>query len=240
MIQRFCLSVLGLFSFFAVQAQCDPCSPVPGETIDFCYTDAEMPDRCAQFTMDGATFQYENPGRKKNPILTLPAPPTAAPASATYLTQLAVNKKNKLSTDDIVFIERAMERRADWLAIKNWNEAQINQGFTITPSGLAYKVLTEGNGLQAFKGKRVSVHYTGYLLDGKKFDSSRDRGKEFQFTLGAGQVIKGWDEGVAMMKVGSRYLFRLPPDLAYGDRGFPGAIPAKSTLFFDVQLIAVP
>lgn len=240
MTQRFLLSILGLFTYFAVQAQCDPCSPVPGETIDFCYTDTEMPDRCAQFSFDAATFQYENPSRKKNPVLTLPVPATEDPATTVYLTQLAVDKKLKLSTSDIIFIERALERRADWMAIKSWNKEQVNQGFTIAPSGLAYKVLTEGNGLQAFKGKRVSVHYTGYLLDGKKFDSSRDRGKEFQFTLGAGQVIQGWDEGVAMMKVGSRYLFRLPPDLAYGDRGFPGAIPPKSTLYFDVQLIDVP
>jgi FKBP-type peptidyl-prolyl cis-trans isomerase FkpA len=89
------------------------------------------------------------------------------------------------------------------------------------------------------QGSRVSVHYTGWLTDGKKFDSSVDRKQTFPFTLGAGMVIKGGDQGVAGMKVGGKRKLTIPPDLAYGARGFPGAIPPNSTLIFEVELIQV-
>ncbi len=88
-------------------------------------------------------------------------------------------------------------------------------------------------------GKTVSVHYTGKLTDGTKFDSSLDRGDPFSFRLGAGQVIKGWDQGVAGMKVGGKRLLTIPPELGYGQRGFPGAIPPNSTLVFEVELLGV-
>lgn len=96
-----------------------------------------------------------------------------------------------------------------------------------------------GAGTEAVSGNRVEVHYTGRLTDGTKFDSSLDRGQPFGFQLGAGQVIKGWDQGVAGMKVGGKRKLTIPPELAYGERGFPGAIPPNSTLVFDVELVAV-
>jgi FKBP-type peptidyl-prolyl cis-trans isomerase len=88
-------------------------------------------------------------------------------------------------------------------------------------------------------GQTVSVHYTGCLTDGTKFDSSVDRGQPFSFTLGRGEVIKGWDEGVAKMKVGDKAKLTIPPEKAYGDQGFPGAIPPNSTLVFEVELLGV-
>jgi FKBP-type peptidyl-prolyl cis-trans isomerase len=97
-----------------------------------------------------------------------------------------------------------------------------------------------GDGAEAKAGKKVSVHYVGTLTNGKKFDSSRDRGQPFDFSLGAGQVIKGWDQGVAGMKVGGLRKLTIPPHLAYGDRGFPPVIPPGSTLVFEVELVAVP
>jgi FKBP-type peptidyl-prolyl cis-trans isomerase len=96
-----------------------------------------------------------------------------------------------------------------------------------------------GNGAEAKAGDNVTVHYVGTLTDGKKFDSSRDRGKGFQFQLGAGRVIKGWDQGVAGMKVGEVRKLTIPPHLGYGDKGFPGAIPPGATLVFEVELLGL-
>ncbi len=108
-----------------------------------------------------------------------------------------------------------------------------------TLSGLEYWDIQVGTGPTASTGQKVQVHYTGWLLSGKKFDSSVDAGRLFSFTLGAREVIKGWDEGVAGMKVGGKRQLRIPPDLAYGERGYPGAIPPNATLIFDVQLLGV-
>lgn len=108
-----------------------------------------------------------------------------------------------------------------------------------TPSGLKYWDITLGNGDTATKGHTVKVHYTGWLENGKKFDSSVDRGEPFEFRLGAGEVIKGWDEGVAGMKVGGKRQLRIPPELGYGTRGAGGVIPPNATLIFDVELLGV-
>jgi FKBP-type peptidyl-prolyl cis-trans isomerase FkpA len=108
-----------------------------------------------------------------------------------------------------------------------------------TASGLQYQDLVVGTGATAVAGKTVSVHYTGYLEDGTKFDSSVDRNQPFEFTLGTGMVIPGWDEGVAGMKVGGKRKLVIPPNLAYGASGVPGAIPANATLTFDVELLEV-
>ncbi|MBW3571680.1 MAG: FKBP-type peptidyl-prolyl cis-trans isomerase [Gemmatimonadetes bacterium] len=109
---------------------------------------------------------------------------------------------------------------------------------TTSASGLQYRDDAVGEGRQAKAGDTVSVHYTGTLQDGSKFDSSRDRGQPLQFPLGAGHVIKGWDEGVSGMKVGGRRTLVIPPELGYGARGI-GPIPPNSTLVFDVELMDI-
>jgi peptidylprolyl isomerase len=112
-----------------------------------------------------------------------------------------------------------------------------------TPSGLQYEDTKEGTGASPQKGQTCVMHYTGWLWEngakGKKFDSSVDRGTPFSFPLGQGRVIKGWDEGVATMKVGGKRTLLIPPDLGYGARGAPGAIPPNATLLFEVELLEV-
>jgi peptidylprolyl isomerase len=108
-----------------------------------------------------------------------------------------------------------------------------------TASGLQYEEIQVGTGVQPKKGDVVQVHYTGWLTNGTKFDSSRDRGEPFEFKLGAGRVIKGWDEGVASMKVGGKRKLVLPPDLAYGSRGAGGVIPPNAELVFEVELLGI-
>lgn len=110
---------------------------------------------------------------------------------------------------------------------------------TATPSGLQYWDIVVGTGPTAAAGSTVKVHYSGFLTSGAKFDSSRDRGEPFSFQLGAGQVIKGWDEGVAGMKVGGQRQLRIPPQLGYGAEGAGGVIPPNATLIFDVELLDV-
>ncbi len=112
-------------------------------------------------------------------------------------------------------------------------------GEKITDSGLKYEDLVAGDGEAAAAGQRVSVHYTGWLLDGEKFDSSLDRNQPFDFSLGKGMVIQGWDEGVAGMKVGGKRRLTIPPQLGYGQRGAGGVIPPNATLVFEVELLAV-
>jgi peptidylprolyl isomerase len=108
-----------------------------------------------------------------------------------------------------------------------------------TDSGLQYSLDLPGTGAQPKPGQTVSVHYTGWLTDGTKFDSSRDRGAPIQFPVGTGRVIKGWDEAVGAMKVGEQRTLVIPPDLGYGARGAGGAIPPNATLVFKVELVGI-
>ncbi|GAB4211341.1 MAG: FKBP-type peptidyl-prolyl cis-trans isomerase [Synechococcales cyanobacterium] len=124
-------------------------------------------------------------------------------------------------------------------AVANPMTSANDETVLTTASGLQYVELVEGQGASPKPGQRVTVHYTGTLESGKKFDSSRDRGQPFQFQIGVGQVIKGWDEGLSTMKVGGRRKLIIPPDLGYGARGAGGVIPPNATLIFDVELLGV-
>lgn len=109
----------------------------------------------------------------------------------------------------------------------------------VTASGLEYEDLVEGTGVSPKPGQTAVVHYTGTLTNGKKFDSSKDRGQSFSFIIGKGQVIAGWDEGVATMKVGGSRKLTIPPNLGYGPRGAGGVIPPNATLVFEIELLDV-
>lgn len=136
--------------------------------------------------------------------------------------------------------EGARERRiAEAKARAEAEMEKLAAGFEKTNSGLRYKLIQNGNGAKAEKGKTVSVHYEGSLANGQVFDSSYSRNQPIDFTLGVGQVIPGWDEGIALLKVGDKARFVIPSQLAYGSAGAGGVIPPDATLIFDVELMQV-
>ncbi len=146
-------------------------------------------------------------------------------------------KKNETRTDSMkdnkMNDEKTTEKTTSYPGEKTTNKVVKSE------TGLEYIDMKEGSGAMPKKGDTIVVHYSGYLLDGKKFDSSVDRNEPFQTAIGVGQVIKGWDEGMLSMKVGGKRKLIIPYNLAYGERGIPGTIPAKATLVFDVELLSI-
>jgi len=203
-------------------AQCKGCQ-TPTEKIDYCYHDTVLfAGKCAQFVQNQPYFYYNG---KKTPIkINL-----TQPADTRYLLGLVADKKLALTASDILFIQQA-------LAVWKIEEKKI--GYTEYESGLGIKILKEGDGEFPTVGKNVYVHYVGTLEDGTKFDSSVDRGEPFSFPIGKGYVIKGWDEGIGKLRVGSKAMLRIPPQIGYGNRPV-GSIPANSTLYFEVELIKI-
>ncbi len=136
----------------------------------------------------------------------------------------------------LVIAQTAPAKRAPAMPV---GPSKVTGEPTKTASGLEYLDIKVGTGAVAQTGLHVKVDYTGWLTNGKKFDSSVGTGKPFELLLGGGQVIKGWDEGIVGMKVGGKRQLRIPPDLAYGPKGYPGVIPPNATLIFDVKLLEV-
>ena len=136
-------------------------------------------------------------------------------------------------------LQQQKEKEKEKTPVEAKQDSKSTEKTTTTNSGLKYVDEIVGNGVSPIKGQTVTVHYTGRLENGTKFDSSVDRGQPFKFTIGVGQVIKGWDEGVSTMKVGGERKLIIPPALGYGDRGAGSSIPPNSTLIFDVELLGV-
>ena len=138
-----------------------------------------------------------------------------------------------------VSIPACSQKEAKTVPEKAAETSQAGSGAVTTPSELSYTDIAKGTGAAPTSGKNVTVHYTGTLVDGKKFDSSVDRGQPFVFRIGAGEVIPGWDEGVISMKVGGKRKLVIPPQLGYGASGAGGVIPPNATLIFEVELLDV-
>jgi len=173
-------------------------------------------------------FQLLNVGDKA--LLTIP--PSLAYGSNGAGGVIPPNATLKFEVEVMDAIESPKPKPAVPFEVKDLDTVRMQ-------SGLRFIKIESGNGVKAQQGKYVSVHYTGYLLDGKKFDSSVERGEPLEFQLGRGMVIKGWEEGIELMHVGDKMRFIIPSELAYGETGAPGAIPPNATLIFDCELVDV-
>lgn len=240
-MKNIALGLLFALSFaFSAQAQCEGCSPLPAGEADFCFQDPSFSGYCITFIKGNSAFMMENQNQKSKKLkIRMFNIPSGNYNLTNYLVGLASDKAQKLNGAEVLFLERALQHKKTLEDIKLWNAAACNDGFSITETGLAYKVIEKANGTKPEAGDKVRVHYTGYLTNGRKFDSSYDRNQPFEFTLAKGMVIKGWDEGLQLMNVGSRYLFRIPAELAYGNRAVGNIIPPNATLYFDVVLLGV-
>lgn len=226
MTQRFVF--LFAFLWVLLPASAQDCPDIPGFNCDYCYENPEFLGYKAAFAEKDSVYWFIAPLKNGSRKLKMNLPKEKVDMG--YLRPLYTNKILKLTTEDILFMERALGA---------WDKDKITIGYTKTASGLGYKITTKGTGKLPEKGKNVTVHYTGWLLDGKKFDSSVDRGQPFTFPLGLGKVIKGWDEGIALMPVGSKGFLMIPSVLGYGAYGAPGGvIPPNATLIFEVEIIS--
>ena len=221
MNRKIILSIAILSLTFSVAfAQCEDCRLPEDEVSDFCYVNSSFEGYCAQFGSGSSYFKLRGDKKYK-------AVPAGTVGDLAYLKKIATDKKLKLSNLELLFI---ME------ALKEWEVEERKYGYSYEENGLGIKIVQEGSGSLPEAGEDVEVHYTGYLEDGTKFDSSLDRDQTFKFQLGAGRVIKGWDQGVAKLKKGTVAWLRIPPDLGYGSRGAGRTIPPNATLIFKIEV----
>ncbi len=217
--------ILLSFCFGYVDAQKCECK-INGKSPDYIYQNDAMQGYCVMFLDKIDHFYLCRDCTPKNQVA-LSFPQNYD--TKTFIEWLKVNKKSKITAEEAVLIHEAL---------KKWEKAQKMIGFQMTPSGLGYKIVQQGNGKKPEKGKNVKVHYKGYLEDGKVFDSSYDRGQPFEFPLGMGRVIKGWDEGIPLFNVGGKGILKIPAELGYGSAGAGNIIPPNATLIFEIEIIS--
>jgi len=215
--------VLSLSISLMTYAQCDACEDVK-DSLTYCYSNENFKDYCATFTDGASSFLLTKEKKSKTIDLT-------SKATLKDLVSLADDKKAKISATDILFIKEALN---------TWKLESWNIGHIYTESGLGIKTIVAGTGALPKKGQKVTVHYSGFLEDGTKFDSSVDRDEPFEFEVGAGRVIKAWDEALQKLAIGTKALIKVPSELGYGRRGAGrGTIPPNATLFFEIEVLGV-
>lgn len=207
----------------SVYSQCDQCVIENAPKADFCYVNKELPELCAQFNQNGP-YIYLKVGKKK-----VKKVPILETNDLSYFVKLTNDKKLGLTAREMLLIKEA---------IPIWLVEKRKIGYEFTESGLGIKIKQEGTGAKPQKGQNVKVHYSGYLLDGSKFDSSYDRNAPFGFQVGQGRVIKGWDEALQLLPVGSKASLYIPAELAYGAKAV-GPIPANSILIFEIEVLEI-
>lgn len=214
----FCAAGL-LFVPQALLAQCESCAVPSDYKAQYCYQEAAFEKFCAAFNEEQKYFCLYN-GKKTQQI-------PDGERDAAYFANLAQDRSLKLDAEALLFIQNALAR---------WEIESRKIGYTFRPSGLGIKIVSEGTGDFPEAKKNVRVHYAGYLEDGTKFDSSYDRNEPIEFPLGMGRVIKGWDEGIAALRRGTKAWLYIPSDIAYGAAD-KGSIPPNSTLIFQVEVL---
>lgn len=223
-VQLFIFMMLNLWVNITYAQKCE--CKINGKSPDYVYQNEAMQGYCVMFFDKQTQFYLCRDCTPKNQVA-LNFPQNLEIKN--YIEWLNVNKKAKISaTESILMYE----------GLKQWEKAKKMLGFQTTASGLGYKILQQGNGKKPEKGKNVKVHYKGTLEDGTVFDSSYDRGQPFEFPLGMGRVIKGWDEGIPLFNVGGKGILKIPAELGYGSAGAGNIIPPNATLIFEVEIIS--
>ncbi|MFN0200644.1 MAG: FKBP-type peptidyl-prolyl cis-trans isomerase [Bacteroidia bacterium] len=245
MKKYFLLGMMFCANFYQMYAQtCEKCKTIEDFHAEDCYTSATFQGKCAQFNTNTTQFYFQAEEGKKPLALEI----NKTKSSRDNLIALAGDTKLKLTGLDVLFLEDALAHwkeklldiRVKRTAATTRTESELQaMEFTKTQTGLEYKIIEQGDGKKAEPGKAVQVHYRGYLTNGTIFDESFSRGQAFGFDLGRGRVIRGWDEGIALLKEGDRAVFRIPAELAYGSRAMGDKIPANSVLVFEVVLMKV-
>ncbi len=216
----FCWILLGVWQTLTAQ-DCQNC-PKTNEKTDFCYKNTDFPKQCARFSQTADLFYVYN---QKQKVIKLRIPENPTP----YLIQLAENKKLKFAISDILFIQKALDY---------WENRPFTEGFDTTKLGIGIKIIQEGKGKIAQKNQKIRFRYIGKFEDGHIFDSSLERKTPYEGILGEGKLIKGLDEGLVGLQVGTKALLKIPPKLGYGEQSY-GKIPAGTTLYYEIFILQV-
>jgi len=209
---------------WTLTAQAQDCKRCPkaNSEADYCYKNSLFPNQCARFSATSDFFYVYNQKRK---ILKLRVPENRT----RYLLKIARNKKLKLASSDILFLDKALYE---------WENRHFTAGFDTTSLGIGLKIMRKGKGTIAEEGKKIRFEYVGKFEDGHIFDSSLEQKIPHEGMLGAGKLIRGLDEGLVGLRVGTKAVLRIPPHLAYGNRSY-GKIPAGATLYYEVFILHV-